>query len=109
MAHYDLPGNWDDLVDDYLKSLCKLPPDLLDRALTHVLETYPYRFPKIANIMKAVEAELSERTALVKRLETVVEISKWPEPPRVPPTQAEKDAVHELVERAKKTGFGVSG
>lgn len=104
LAHYELPGNWNELVDgharvdDYISSLCKLPPDLLDRALTHVVETYPFRFPKIATIMKAVEGEMSERVALVKRLEMVCSISRWPAPPREPPTAEQKAKVGKLME-----------
>ncbi len=97
LSIFEVPDNWDVQAKPYLKALDDLPPDLLAEALDHVVRTYKYTFPKPASIREPVEQELSNRAGVVKRLESMLMFCQWPEPPRPPPTQAEKDKVTALM------------
>lgn len=91
----------------YLDALEDLPPDLLNEALNHVVQNYPYKFPKPASVREPVKAKLAERHAAVTRLEGILKTGTFEEPRRAPRTPEQIAEVERMCEEVRQKLAGV--
>ena len=80
MAAWTLPENWADIAKFYIEALEDVPHDLVEEALKHVRLNCTF-FPKPAELRGPIAEALSERRAARDRLETVLALGRFLEPP----------------------------
>lgn len=89
---WKLPEDWDDVAPFYREALADVPHDLVEAALKHCRLTLDW-FPRPKQLRAPIEAELSRRRDVLRRLKTMAlkaEKGDVEEPPWEPKTPEEK-------------------
>ena len=100
---FDLPSNWSEQSKVYVAALEDLPADLVRGGLQSVVRTYKYKFPKPASIREPVEQEYADRKMVVVKLERVLTIGKFRDPPRARRTPEELAEVERVMAEFRAT------
>jgi hypothetical protein len=101
---WKLPEDWDDVAPFYREALADVPLDLVQSALKHLRLTLKW-FPKPCELRAPIEAELSHRRDLLRRIRTMAlkaRLGDVEEPvQRLARTPAQEAEAVEIAEKTK--------
>lgn len=66
-AHFGVPDNWNEIVEDYLDELSTLPADMLDDVWRYARRHCKF-FPKISELMDSVSDKIGARNLKLTKL-----------------------------------------
>ena len=75
LDHFGKPDNWDELVDDYLDEISKIPTDLLGDIVVHIRRNCKF-FPKIADLIECVQDRITSRNIKLTKLRIMADYSR---------------------------------